>query len=227
MKATGALSALVACWLGITSPLLAQSAPSEGDVSGYDALQLAAHHGDLDALKSLLAEDVGLETRDDDGRTPAIIAAFASRDEALRALAAAGADLNAMERRFYDVVTIAAVADDLQLLDLALELGADASNVTSPYHGTALIAAAHLGHHEVVTRLIRAGAPLDHVNNLGWTALMEAVVLGDGGPAHIATVRTLVDAGADRSIADRRGLTPLEHARLRDYSKIVEILEQG
>ena len=227
MRATDAFVALVTCWLGITSPLLAQSAPSADDVSGYAALQLAAYHGDLDALNRLLEKGAELEARDDDGRTPAIIAAFASRDEALRALATAGADLNAMEHRFYDVVTIAAVADDRLLLDLALELGADASNVTSPYDGTALIAAAHLGHNEVVTQLIRAGAPLDHVNNLGWTALMEAVVLGDGGPAHIATVRTLVDAGADRSIVDRSGLTPLEHARQRDYSEIVEILEQG
>ena len=36
-----------------------------------------------------------------------------------------------------------------------------------------------------------AGAPLDHVNNLGWTALMEAVVLGDGGSDHQEVVRLL------------------------------------
>ena len=47
------------------------------------------------------------------------------------------------------------------------------------------------------------GAPLDHMNNLGWTALIEAVVLGDGGPDHVETVRALVKAGADRTIADR------------------------
>ena len=84
----------------------------------------------------------------------------------------AGANPNALERDRYDIVTIAAVANDVATLALALGLGASAKNVTSRYDGTALIAAAHLGHVEVVRLLIRAGAPLDHVNNLGWTALI-------------------------------------------------------
>jgi hypothetical protein len=96
--------------------------------------------------------------------------------------------------------------------------------VTSPYDGTALIAAAHLGHVGPVQALVEAGAPLDHVNNLGWTALIEAIVLGDGGPRHQATVRTLLAAGASTRIADREGRTPLAHARARGYRPIVEML---
>ncbi|MEK6248804.1 MAG: ankyrin repeat domain-containing protein, partial [Planctomycetales bacterium] len=150
----------------------------------------------------------------------------ASRDEVVRMLAEAGADMNALENRAYDIVTIASVANDLDLLDLALLLGAASDNITSPYQGTALIAAAHLGHSEVINRLIAAGAPLDHVNNLDWTALIEAVVLGDGGPDHIATVRHLVEAGADRAITDRDGVTPLEHALARGYQTIADILAE-
>ena len=86
-------------------------------------------------------------------------------------------------------MTIAAVANDVPTLRLALELGASAKNVTSRYDGTALIAAAHLGHAEVVKILIAASAPLDHVNNLGWTALMESIVLGDGGSRHTDTLK--------------------------------------
>ena len=141
------------------------------------------------------------------------------------ALAEAGADMNALDGDAYDAVTIAAVANDIDMLDTVLRLGASAANVTSPYDGTALIAAAHLGHAEVVRRLIEAGAPLDHVNNLGWTALMESVVLGDGGPDHVATARLLVQAGADRIIADRGGRTPLDHARERGYRKMIRVLE--
>jgi ankyrin repeat protein len=48
----------------------------------------------------------------------------------------------------------------------------------------------------VVRQLIAAGAPLDHVNNLHWTAVIEAIVLGDGGPRHQATLKALLDAGA-------------------------------
>jgi hypothetical protein len=109
----------------------------------------------------------------------------------------------------YDIVTIAAVANDVPTLKLALELGASAKNVTSRYDGTALIAAAHLGHAEIVRILSAAGAPLDHVNNLGWTALMESIVLGDGGARHAETLQVLLDAGADPNVPDRAGVTPL------------------
>ena len=108
---------------------------------------------------------------------------------------------------------------------VALELGNSASNVTSPYDGTALIAAAHLGHKEVVRTLVEAGAPLDHVNNLGWTALLEVVILGDGGPDHVESLRHLLEGGADRAIADPGGVTPLEHARRRGYADMVGLLE--
>jgi hypothetical protein len=144
----------------------------------------------------------------------------------LRALAEAGANMNALEGQAYDAVTIAAVADDPELMSLAIELGNDPGLVTSPYNGTALIAAAHLGHDEVVRRLIAAGAPLDHVNNLGWTALIEAVILGDGGPKHQRVVRALVDAGADRELADRDGRTPLQLAEAAGYTAIAGILRE-
>ena len=112
-------------------------------------------------------------------------------------------------------------------LKVALALGASATNVTSRYDGTALIAAAHLGHADIVRVLIRAGAPLDHVNNLGWTALIESIVLGDGGPRHVATLRALVEAGANVNLADRSGATPLALARGRGYREMVAILERA
>jgi ankyrin repeat protein len=111
-------------------------------------------------------------------------------------------------------------------MSAAIEIGGDAKAITSPYQGTALIAAAHLGHDEVVRRLIKAGAPLDHVNNLGWTALIEAVILGDGGPRHVASAAALVAAGARRDIADRQGRTPLDHARSRGFAAMVALLEK-
>lgn len=206
-------------------PAAAQTAPSASDIAGYDGLHRAAHENDVAAIERLIADGADPDARDRAGRTPAHVAAFGSHDEAVRALAAGGADMNALENRVYDVVTIAAVADDAEMVSLAMELGNRADLITSVYDGTALIAAAHLGHAEVVRRLIDGGAPLDHVNNLGWTALIEAVVLGDGGPDHTATVRALIEAGADRGIADRDGVTPLEHARARSYREIVALLE--
>ena len=146
---------------------------------------------------------------------------------AARTLLKLGANSNALEIDRYDIVTIAAVANDLEMLKTALEGGASAKNITSRYDGTALIAAAHLGHAEAVKLLIEAKAPLNHVNNLGWTALMEAIVLGNGGLNHSATVRALVEAGADVNVADKQGATPLQHARRRGYVEIARILENA
>ena len=136
-----------------------------------------------------------------------------------------GANPNALDAQRYDIVTIAAVNNDIPMLRLALDGRCDPKAITSPYHGTALIAAAHLGHAEVVRVLIAAGAPLDHVNNLGWTALMESIVLGDGAKNHTDTLEALVKAGANLNIADRQGVTPLGHAKRRGYAEMVKILE--
>ncbi len=204
---------------------LAQVPPSASEIARYAGLHAAAHRGDAAAIRRLAGQGEDLEAVDGRGRTPLHVAVHASRQDAVAALAEAGADMNALDGDAYDAVTIAAVANDIDMLDTVLRLGASAANVTSHYDGTALIAAAHLGHAEVVRRLIEAGAPLDHVNNLGWTALMESVVLGDGGPDHVATARLLVQAGADRSIADRGGRTPLDQARERGYREMIRVLE--
>jgi ankyrin repeat protein len=215
-----ALIALLAAGGGVT----AQTPPSPAEIAAYDGLHAAAHAGDADLIGRMIADGADPDKRDGAGRTPAHVAAFAGQEGALQALAEAGADMNALENRAYDVVTIAAVANDPSMLSLALALGNRADLVTSPYDGTALIAAAHLGHHEVVRRLTMAGAPLDHVNNLGWTALIEAVVLGDGGPDHQATVAVLLDAGADPNLPDRHGATPLALAEMRGYREIAAAL---
>ena len=219
-------SILVSLLLAAATAAQAQTAPSKAEIAAYEGLHRAAWNGDAGEVRRLAAAGMDVGERDAHGRTPAHVAAFASSDEALRALADAGADMNALEAQAYDVVTIAAVADDPRLMSLAIELGNDPGLTTSPWQGTALIAAAHLGRVEAVRRLIEAGAPLDHVNSLGWTALMEAVVLGDGGPNHREVVRLLLEAGADRSIADRDGVTPLEHARARGYSDLARLLEK-
>ena len=203
----------------------AQVPPTSAELANYRGVLAAAAQGDVAALRSATRAD--LEMRDGHGRTPLIVAAYARQREAMRVLVEAGANPNALENDRYDIVTIAAVANDLDTLKVALALGANPANVTSRYDGTALIAAAHLGHEAIVRELCRAGAPLDHVNNLGWTALIESIVLGDGGPRHVETLRVLVQAGANVNIADRGGTSPLALARGRGYREMVAILERA
>jgi ankyrin repeat protein len=205
----------------------AQVPPTPAEMTAYAGLFAAAARGDAAEIAKLAAGGADVKARDAYGRTPLHVAAYARRHDAMRALAKAGADPNALERDRYDIVTIAAVADDVGTLDVALAIGGKATNVTSRYDGTALIAAAHLGHPVVVRTLIAAKAPLDHVNNLGWTALIESIVLGDGGRNHTDTLRALVEAGANVNLADRNGTTPLGLAKGRGYREMVATLEKA
>jgi ankyrin repeat protein len=212
------LLALAAC------PTAAQTPPTVAEYAAYTGLHAAAARGKIAEIRALLASRADPNRKDAAGRTPLHVAAFRSQYDALRALVAGGGDINAQENDRYDVITIAAVKDDVRMVKLAIELSGNARAITSRYDGTALIAAAHLGHDGVVDALIAAGAPLDHINNLGWTALMEAVILGNGGPRHTACARSLLAAGASKAIADRNGVTPLQHAERRGYRAMVELL---
>ena len=218
------LSLAAACGLaGVAA--MAQVAPSPQEVAGFTGLHAAAHQGDRVRIEALAAASAKLDARDGHGRTPLHVATFAKQRDAIRALVKAGANINALDSDRYDAVTIASVADDEETLRVLLALGASASQVTSRYDGTALIAAAHLGHAGVVRQLIAAGAPLDHVNNLHWTALIESIVLGDGGRRHQDTLRSLVGAGANLQLSDRQGQTPLRLAKSRSYREMVATLE--
>lgn len=203
---------------------MAQTPPSAFELADYQGLFGAVIQRDAAALGRALDSTENIDHRDGHGRTALQVAAYFGNHDAMRILVARGADPNALEHDFYDIATIAAVANDLETLKLALELGCSPGNVTSRYDGTALIAAAHLGHVEVVQTLIDAGAPLDHVNNLNWTALIEAIVLGDGGARHSATLKSLVDAGANVNLPDGRGSSPLKLAQAHGYQEMVGIL---
>ncbi len=227
LAATSAILAIGAAFVDAPTQVSAQIKPTPAEVQAYRGLHAAAARGDATAVRTLLAKGANPNARDAHGRTPAHVAAHFKRRITLAALLRGGTDPNALEDDRYDVITIAGVANDPATIRVALQHGGKATNITSVYDGTALIASAHLGHVEVVRTLVKAGAPLDHINNLGWTALIEAIILGDGGARHTEVVRILVSAGAGVNIADRSGVTPLAHARSRNYALIVSILDRA
>jgi ankyrin repeat protein len=226
MKRRTLIASLFAAMVA-AAPAWAQVGPSASEAAAYNGLHAAAHQGDTAKIARLVANGAVVNATDARGRTPLHVATFARQRDAIGALVKAGADINRLESDRYDAVTIASVADDEDTLRVLLQLGASAKQTTSRYDGTALIAAAHLGHEGVVRLLIAAGAPLDHVNNLHWTATIESIVLGDGGPRHQATLKALIDAGANLQLADRTGQTPLALARSRGYSAMVSLLEKA
>ncbi len=188
------------------------------------ALITAAGDGDTGSVRRLLQEGASVHAADERGVTALIAAAYRNHVEVARLLVRAGADVDRQDRTQQSAFLIATSDGYADLLRLTLEAGADVHR-TDSYHGTGLIRAADRGHVEVIRELLKTPIRIDHVNRLGWTALLEAVILGDGGPRHTEVVRLLVEAGAGVNIADSGGVTPLAHARARGFTAIVKILE--
>ena len=187
------------------------------------ALITAAGKGDLASVERLIREGASVTVGDRRGRTALLVATHGNHVAVARALIAAGADVNAKDDIQDSPYLYAGAEGRIEILKMTLPK-ADLKS-TNRYGGTALIPAAHHGHPETVKILLGTAIDKDHINKLGWTALLEAVVLGDGGPIHTGIVRLLVEAGANVDIADRDGVTPLAHARRRGYAAMVRILE--
>jgi ankyrin repeat protein len=222
---------------GTTTPTPAPTAtatptPSPAPVAARDpALDLplieAAAVGDEARVRQLLAQGASVRATDEQGRTPLVAAAYGNHVAVAAVLVQAGAEVNEKDSTVQSPYLIATseVGDDPALLDLLLANGADVSSRDS-FNGTGLIRAADRGFPVIVGRLLAAGVEVDHVNRLGWTALHEAVILGDGSAPYVEVVRLLVAAGADVNLPSARdGVRPLTHATTRGYTEIAALLQ--
>ncbi|WP_341347894.1 ankyrin repeat domain-containing protein [Paenibacillus sp. FSL H3-0469] len=187
-------------------------------------LWAAVQQGDRDRVTRLLAEGADIDATDSSGRTPAMIAVHTNQLEAFKLLVEQGADIDIRDNRLDNPLLYAGAEGMLDFVKVAIAAGADTS-ILNRFGGTALIPAAERGHVDVVEELLTTSdVNVNHINNLGWTALLEAVLLGDGGEAHQAIVQLLMDHGADVNLADSEGASPIEHARRSGYLEILEML---
>lgn len=189
------------------------------------ALLRAAEAGDADAVAVALRAGADIESRDGRRRTPLLLASAGDHVEAARVLVAMGADPDALDDQHDTPWLVTGVTGSVAMLEALLPAGPDLT-IKNRYGGLSPIPAAERGHVAYIERVAQTDVDLDHVNDLGWTALLEAVLLGDGGRRHQDVVRLLLDAGVDPTIADRDGVTPLEHAESRGYDEIVALLRR-
>ena len=184
----------------------------------------AAGRGDLAEVDRLLDGGGSAGAVGAGGQTALVAAAWGNHVEVACRLIEAGADVNAKDDTEQSAYLIATSEGFLELLELTLAAGADVRSLDS-FRGTGLIRAAERGHVEVVARLLETDIAVDHVNRLGLTALLEAIVFGDGGPRHTEVVRLLLAAGADPNLADGAGTTPLAHAQRLGFTEIAALIE--
>ncbi|MFG2672737.1 ankyrin repeat domain-containing protein [Streptomyces sp. NPDC048445] len=163
----------------------------------------AARAGDTDSVRTAIEGGARVDVRDEELRTPLLLAVHGDHESPWLATGVTGS---------------------VPMLHALLPAGPDLK-LRNRFGGIALIPASERGHVAYVRELLRVtDIDVDHVNRLGWTALLEAVILGDGGRAHRQIVELLLAAGATPGLPDGDGGTALEHAERRGFAEIAALL---
>ncbi|MET7631354.1 ankyrin repeat domain-containing protein [Streptomyces sp. NPDC005078] len=184
----------------------------------------AARTGDADAARTAIEGGARVDARDEERRTPLLLAVHGDHVRLARLLVEAGADPDAQDRREESPWLATGVTGSVAMMHTLLPAGPDLK-LRNRFGGIALIPASERGHVGYVRELLRVtDIDVDHVSRLGWTALLEAVILGDGGRAHQEIVELLLAAGATPGLPDGDGVTALEHAERRGFAEIAALL---
>lgn len=184
----------------------------------------AVEKRNIESLKKVINEKVDINAQDSNNRTALMMATYNQDVEAAKLLIDAGADVNIQDDMKNTPFLYAGAEGYLDILKLTIQAGADPT-IVNRYGGTALIPATEHGYIDVIEELLTTtNIDVNHVNHLGWTALMEAIVLNDGNPTQQTAIQLLIDHGADVNISDKNNVSPLQHAKQKGFKDIEEIL---
>lgn len=186
----------------------------------HNAIEL----NDTNTVSKLINDGANLDVQDENGRTATMLATYNNDVATAKVLIEAGADVNIQDDMQNNPFLFAGAEGYLDILKLTIEAGADPT-ITNRYGGTALIPASEHGYLDVIKELLTSTEiDVNHVNNLGWTALIEAIILNNGNEVQQETVQLLIDYGADVNIPDENNDTPLQLARNKGFKEIEQIL---
>ncbi|MEQ4700222.1 ankyrin repeat domain-containing protein [Providencia rettgeri] len=184
----------------------------------------AAEQGQLEILKSCLEKGVDINTTNRQGRTAIVNASLNKHYECVSFLINAGADINKQDQTCFNPFLLSCLNDDLTLLRIVLPAKPNLDLLTR-FGGVGITPASEKGHVEIVRELLeKTEINVNHTNFVGWTPLLEAIVLNDGGEKQQQIVKLLLDHGANPHMTDKYGKKPLELARKKGYNEIAELL---
>jgi ankyrin repeat protein len=181
----------------------------------------AVDNGDTEGVARMLDEDPRLLSASLWGDTLLVRAAERPSIGMVRLLLEKGADINAANAYGRTALHLAATYANDELASILLWSGADPSS-RSISGTTPLYLASFLGYEALVRVLLRhmRGRGVDERTTDGFTALWRACLKG-----HAEIVRALLLGGADHTIADNEGRTPLQKARQKMEWECVAIIE--
>jgi len=185
----------------------------------------AASEGLLEVLREFISSGADLDATDSRGRTPITLAAASGHYDAVALLVEHGADIDKQDQVQLNPFLIGCTTGDLTLVQMMLDAGTDLTRLTR-FGGNGIMPASEKGYLEIVEELLgRTEINVNHTNWVGWTALIEAVLLNDGGPRQQRIVQLLLEHGADPRMTDKYGVTPRELAARAGYAELARIIE--
>lgn len=220
----GGIILLQGCSSDNVAKLNTQEKEIRVELDRSEQLIQAAERKETETIKRLVEEGIDINTKDSEGRTAIMIATYNNDVDTAKVLIKAGADVNIQDNLKNNPFLYAGAEGYVEILKLAIGSGADPT-ITNRYGGTALIPASEHGYVDVIKELLaNTNTDVNHVNDLGWTALLEAIILNDGDEKQQQAVQLLIDYGADVNIPDKNNVTPLKHARENGFKEIEQIL---
>jgi uncharacterized protein len=184
----------------------------------------AAERGDIAGVERLIASGSPIDQANASRQTPLLLAVQNNHLAVATRLIDAGANINAQAANQDTPWLLAGALGRTAMLRHMLPKGPD-FRVRNRFGGNALIPACERAHVDTVAFLVTTPIDVNHINNLGWTCLLEIVILGDGGPRHVEVTRLVLGAGANPNIADKDGVSPLQHARRHNQHEVAALIE--
>ena len=185
---------------------------------------IAAEQGQLDTLKKCLDDGVDINVTNRQGRTAIINASLNKHYECVSFLINAGADIDKQDQTCFNPFLLSCLNNDLTLLRLVLPANPNLDLLTR-FGGVGITPASEKGHVEIVRELLeKTEINVNHTNFVGWTPLLEAIVLNDGGEKQQQIVKLLLENGANPHMTDKYGKKPLELAKEKGYTEIAALL---
>ena len=182
--------------------------------TGARPIYLAANNGNADLIATLLAagEDPNAVLTTE-GETVLMLTAYTGNPAAVTVLLERGADVNARQFRGQSAVMWAAAEGHSEVVKLLIDRGADLSFSSAastkperrPAGGmTALLFASRQGKVDAARALLDGGADVNQTGADNTSPLLIAIVNG-----HYDVASLLIERGANPSIADSNGRSPL------------------
>ncbi len=184
----------------------------------------AAEAGDGQLVVAELQAGAPIDATNRRRQSAILLAAKGHHLDVVRHLIDAGADIDQQDETCFNPFLHGCIHNDLELVRIMVAAGADLTRRTR-FGGNGLTPASEKGHVDIVRELLTTtDINVNLTNFLGWTALIEAIILRDGGPVQQEIVRLLLEHGANPGLTDKWGVTPIELAREKGYTEIVDLL---